>query len=121
MINQYMKYLLILALLAGAFSPAFADTPASVPNGKQITISVTVEPVNVSLPLAYRWQKAGVTIPGETNATLVINNAQPANSGIYTVVVSNSSGVVASDQAIINVLPAPPVPPTKATTTTTVR
>lgn len=115
-----MKYLLILALLVGVSQKSFADTPAAVPAGKQITVSVAVSPADVALPLSYRWQKAGVTIPGETNAMLVINNAQPANSGSYTVVVSNAGGVVVSDAAIINVLPAPPIPPAKATTTTTV-
>jgi len=116
-----MKTLLILALLVGAFLPAFADTPAPIPSGKQVVVTVIVDPANVSLPLSYRWQKDGVTLPGEANAQLVRNNVTPADSGSYTVVVTNAAGFVLSDAAIINVLPAPPVPPSKATTTTTVK
>jgi uncharacterized repeat protein (TIGR01451 family) len=115
-----MKTKLLLLALA-LVSCARADTPADIPAGKQVTISVAVQPANVTLPLTYRWQKAGVSLPGETNPTLVMNNVTTANSGTYTVVVSNVGGATISDSAIINVLPAPPVPPTKATTTTTVQ
>ncbi|PAW86332.1 MAG: hypothetical protein B9S33_08300 [Pedosphaera sp. Tous-C6FEB] len=43
-------------------------------------------------PLNYLWQKNGVTIPGATNATLVLPNVRTADIGSYRVRVSNAEG-----------------------------
>jgi hypothetical protein len=59
-------------------------------------------------PLSYQWQFGGAPIGGATGATLTITNAQTANAGSYTVVVSNSVTVVTSTVATLNVL-LPPV------------
>ncbi|HEV2330504.1 MAG TPA: immunoglobulin domain-containing protein [Verrucomicrobiae bacterium] len=55
-------------------------------------------------PLTYQWYfQAGLSnaISGATNSTLTITNAQPANWGRYSVVVSNAGGSVASSQACL--------------------
>src|SRR5262249_52997593 len=41
-------------------------------------------------PLRYQWRFNGADLPGQTNAALVVTNAQSANLGQYTVVVSTA-------------------------------
>ena len=53
--------------------------------------------------LVYQWQRNGMDITGATNASLVLTNAQPAQSGNYTVVISNQVGSVTSDIALVRV------------------
>jgi hypothetical protein len=59
--------------------------------------------------LQYQWRRNGENIPGATNATLTITNAQISDGGTYTVVVKNSVGVAVSDPVVLVVLfPATP-------------
>jgi hypothetical protein len=51
----------------------------------------------------YQWIFENTPIPGETNATLVLTNVQPANAGAYAVVVSNMLGSVTSSNAMLRV------------------
>ena len=51
----------------------------------------------------FRWQFNGTTLPGATNASLVISNAQVANAGSYTVVVANLAGSAISRPALLRV------------------
>ena len=61
-----------------------------------------------SAPFSYQWQSNNISIPGATNATLVLTNVQPSASGVYTVLLSNSNGS-ASATATLSVL-TPPAP-----------
>ena len=45
----------------------------------------------------------GTSLPGATNASLLISNAQVANAGSYTVVVTNIAGSVTSRPALLRV------------------
>ena len=47
-------------------------------------------------PLSYQWRLNGADLPGATNPTLLIPNAQMSNSGEYTLVVTNILGFVSS-------------------------
>ncbi len=58
-------------------------------------------------PLTYQWLKQGVTLPGETNYFLSLNNIQVTDEGDYQLVVSNAWGSVTSAVAQVNVQ-APP-------------
>lgn len=49
----------------------------------------------------YQWQFYSTDLPGQTNAILALNNAQPDQSGEYSVVVKNSAGSVTSDPALL--------------------
>jgi hypothetical protein len=53
-------------------------------------VSFTLTP-NTSLPapLHVRWQHNGLELPGETNATLIIQNTEATDAGTYTAVVSD--------------------------------
>ena len=59
--------------------------------------------------IGYQWQRNGLDLPGQTNATLVLTNVQPANNGEYTVVVRNESGRRTSPPAKLLVLAAPEI------------
>ena len=54
-------------------------------------------------PLSYRWQCNGLPLTGATNASLLLGNAQTADAGSYTVVVTNISGSVTSRPAVLRV------------------
>jgi hypothetical protein len=53
--------------------------------------------------LSYQWKFNGVTISGATNPSLTVTNAQSANSGAYTVVISNPYGTATNLPAILKV------------------
>jgi hypothetical protein len=59
--------------------------------------------VNNSPGLGYQWFKDGVVIEGATGSSLTILNAQAADIGSYTVVVSNGAGSVTSDAARLSI------------------
>jgi hypothetical protein len=52
-------------------------------------------------PLRYQWRFNGQNIVGATNATLLLTNAQPNQSGLYQVVVLNPTNSVASSPAVL--------------------
>ena len=57
-----------------------------------------------NLPLIYQWQLNGVTVAGQTNATLTLANPQYSDAGNYTVLVTdNSSLTVTSAPALLQV------------------
>ena len=75
--------------------PVIATPPTgqSVAVGGTVTLSVVASGEGA---LSYAWQKNGFPVLGATAATLTIPNAQVADSGTYTVVVSNAAGSVTS-------------------------
>jgi WD40 repeat protein len=56
-------------------------------------------------PLQHQWWKGAQSLPGQTNATLVLSNLTAAQTGDYRVLVSNALGSVASSNATVRVLP----------------
>lgn len=58
-------------------------------------------------PIFYQWRRNGANIPGATASIHTIQNLQPTQAGLYTVLVFNSAGSVESDAAELTVkLPA---------------
>src|SRR5436190_22057092 len=55
--------------------------------------------------LGYTWLHNGVLVHGGTNRTLVLTNVAAAQSGSYSVRVSNVFGATVSSNAILNLLP----------------
>ncbi len=63
-----------------------------------------------SSPLSYQWFfNQSSVLAGATNATLTLNNVQPASAGGYSVVVTNSAGAVTSSVATLTVLGPPSI------------
>lgn len=71
---------------------------------KSFTLSVGA---NGSVPLSYQWSKNGTVIAGATNSQFTIANTDIADSGSYSVVVTNVVGSITSSQAILVVYPLP--------------
>ncbi len=105
---------------AGAAGKCKAGSPPGIgsqPQGQNVAVGGSAT-LNVSAsgtaPLSYQWLFNGNGISdggaysGTATATLAINNAQTANAGNYSVVVTNLVGSVTSAVAVVSVL----VPPT---------
>jgi pectate lyase len=94
-----------------------ASTPPSIdanPQDQSVfigqTATFTVLPDGTP-PFTYQWLYNNDTVlTNQTNATLVINNAQLSDTGGYSVIVSNAYGSVTSDNAQLTVsTPTAPV------------
>lgn len=73
----------------------------SVVLGQNTSFAVT----NIGIaPFTYQWRFNGVALPGETNSTLVLNNVQTNQGGIYTVRIANGIAAVTSTNATLTVL-----------------
>lgn len=78
----------------------------TVAAGNSFTLSVSAIGSN---PLQYQWRRNGVPIPAAVGAMLTVPSASVAESGIFTVVVSNDAGSVTSSGASVNVLTPPSI------------
>jgi hypothetical protein len=96
-----------------AAPPLITNQPASlsVTQGQTATFSVGA---TGTAPLTYFWRKGGNALANGPNPSLNIPNAQSANAGTYSVIVSNSAGTVTSSNATLTVI-VPPTPPTITT------
>ena len=87
-------------------APSILAQPQSsfVAPGANVTLLVGV---SGDPALSAQWRFNGVDIPGAIAGTLTITNVRAANSGLYTVRVSNPSGSVLSDPAQVSLAAAP--------------
>lgn len=72
--------------------PVTTVTASRTPSASSLitgTSSITFTAVADGSDVSYQWRKDNTDIPGETNATFIINGATPARSGLYSVRVSN--------------------------------
>jgi hypothetical protein len=85
-----------------ATAPAITRQPQSqtATGGANVTFSVTA--TGRPTP-TYQWNFNGTIINGATSSTLSLTNVQSTNAGNYTVTVTNSSGSVISNQAMLTV------------------
>lgn len=100
--------------VAGQYRPNLAAFPlegspriARHPGGQQLEVghSVSFEVVATGeLPLSYQWQLNGADIAGANSSTFTIGSAQVNDSGEYSVVVTNSLGLINSRPATLTVL-----------------
>jgi hypothetical protein len=101
--------------------PEITLQPISQTNGVGTTVILTVTATGTT-PLSYQWWvngtnlvkngtvKNGPTINGATSNVLTIKKVQLANSGSYTVIVTNITGItnsVTSSNAVLTVLSSP--------------
>ena len=88
--------------------PTITQQPESqtVPAGSPATLTVTAtgDPT-----LTYQWWKDGQALGGATSSSLPFDSVRSANAGVYSVVVTNATGSVRSDNATLTVT----VPPTE--------
>ena len=94
-----------LTVTAAAVAPAITSQPAetqTVTAGQPATFSVTA---TGTAPLIYQWKKNGADIASNApSSTYTIAATSEADSGVYSVVVSNSTGTpVTSNHATLTV------------------
>jgi hypothetical protein len=104
----------IQTIMTGDFSaylggpPKIVTQPADQPvnQGLDATFRVTA---SSTLALSYQWRFDGTDIPGATNSSLTVTNAQDRDAGLYTVLVRNALDSTLSLWARLTVLaPLPP-------------
>jgi hypothetical protein len=95
--------------------PVILTEPFSQTNNVGTDASFSVLALGTA-PLGYQWSKDGTTIPGGTNATLVLTSVQKTDQGYYSVVVSNPYGTATNSSAFLYVN-RPPVADASATLT----
>ena len=90
------------AMLTVGFPPSISQQPVSqtIVQDSNAVFSVSA---SGSDPLNYQWLQNGIAVAGATSSTLSLGNAQAANAGSYTVVITNSFGSATSSTAVLQV------------------
>ena len=73
------------------------NIPTTLIAGQKLEMSVEAE----GQGNVYQWMLNGNKIEGATNAVYTIENAETANAGLYSVVVSNDEGAITSDTGAV--------------------
>ena len=92
-----------LTITAEAEKPAIGKQPESlsVLTGTPASFSVSA---TGTAPFSYQWKKNGADIPGATSSTYTTPATSNAdNDAVFTVTVSNSAGIVTSNQAKLTI------------------
>ena len=109
--------------LSGSLPPAILVPPTNQTVFAGVDVTFTVVAAG-TIPLSYQWQENGTnltdagSLSGSATSVLTIHSATTANSGVYSVVVSNAFGSVTSTGAVLTVTLTAPVitlPPTNQT------
>lgn len=82
--------------------PTITTEPAGqvVPAGSAATLSATAAGTE---PLTWQWLKNGTPIPGANSSSLTFSRAGGANSGTYSVRVTNAAGSIVSLASVLTV------------------
>ncbi|MBO9201703.1 MULTISPECIES: PQQ-dependent sugar dehydrogenase [Niastella] len=89
-------------IYTGTQAPVITTQPQSITLSQGNTATFSVTATGNPAP-TYQWRKSGANISGATSATYTITNVQPSHAGAYSVVVSNNSGSVTSNNAMLTV------------------
>jgi len=93
--------------LAVSAPPALTVQPKDTCTRPGCAAVFSVAAVSTDGLLGFQWRYNGVDLPGATNATYTVAEAEADQGGLYSVQVSNAAGSVLSRSAILNVC-APP-------------
>ena len=96
-----------VATLTVIVPPSISSQPAglTVTNGGSAVFNVLA----TGTALTYKWRFNGGNLFNQTNTSLTLNNAAPANEGGYSVIVTNSAGSITSAVATLTVLVPPSI------------
>lgn len=99
----------VTSISTNASAPSITAQPQSlaVAAGSNVTFRVTA---SGSAPMGYQWRLNGSPILGASQSSYSRTNAQTADAGSYTVVVTNSAGLVTSSAAVLTVNNPPVLP-----------
>jgi len=99
------------ASVSGKCQTPFPPTIYSQPANQAVFVGQTASfavSASGTAPLSYQWSFDGTNLPGATTASLLLTNVQAAQSGNYSVLVTNAVGAVLSSNALLAVNPPPP-------------
>src|SRR5688572_26054329 len=88
--------------VTAAIAPTITTHPASQNLQYNGSFNLNVQAAGTT-PLTFQWRKDGTPISGANSSTYFASNVTPAQSGVYTVVVTNGAGSVTSNGATITV------------------
>src|SRR5262245_31417880 len=86
--------------LVATNNPVIFEQPKSLTVAPNAGVFFSVMAAGIS-PLNYQWQFNGTALTAETNAMLALNNVTWDDAGLYSVVVSNSTGSTISQPALL--------------------
>ena len=94
-----------IAIVGSASLPSITAPPTDqiAMAGADVSFSVTA----TGSGMAYQWRFNGINLPHANAATLTLTKVTPAQSGAYSVAVSNSAGIIVSGNAQLLVVPPP--------------
>ncbi len=116
---------------AGDYTVVVTNSVGSITSGiAQLTINsvpiITAQPVSISLMAGqaavffvtatgsptptYQWRRNGLNVVGATLSTITVSNVQTAQTGNYSVVVTNTAGSVTSAVATLSITTGSSVP-----------
>ena len=102
-----------VANLTVAVAPAISTQPSNQTVLAGMPVNLQINGSGAPSP-AYQWFFNGTNLAGATNSSLVLASAQPAQSGAYSVVLTNVAGSITSSNALVIVtvpMPAASVAP----------
>jgi hypothetical protein len=104
--NQSGRATSSVAALTVQTPPEIRRQPSSttVMEGSALVLNVEAHGME---PLVYRWRREGVELGAPDSDELILANVQAAQSGRYSVTISNALGITVSDPAAITVLRRP--------------
>ncbi len=82
---------------------AFAEVPRGGWFNVGTRLEMSVRVVGAVAPVSYQWQKNGNNYPGKASSTLVIESLALGNTGNYTCVVTDATGIYDSPAAPVTV------------------
>ncbi|MGH6996448.1 MAG: immunoglobulin domain-containing protein, partial [Stellaceae bacterium] len=85
---------------AGSIAPAFTVPPQNTAALTGGSVTLTAAAAGNPAP-TFQWQRNGADLTGDTDAALVLSDVQPADAGLYNVIVTNSAGSSTSADAIL--------------------
>ena len=97
---------LALGIGTPVYPPAIVQSPSDQTVSSSATVTFSVVATGTS-PLAYQWRKGGFSLPGATDATLVLANVSSSDAAAYDVVVTNAYGSATSTVAQLTIYDAP--------------
>lgn len=109
MFDKALSYDQVKALFDAALPGVLSITRAPadpVFEGMSVTFQTGVAG---SAPITYQWRKDGQNLAGQTGATLVLANAQVADSGSYDVVATAGGRELISEALALTVQTSPPI------------
>ncbi|HWH72268.1 MAG TPA: immunoglobulin domain-containing protein, partial [Candidatus Sulfotelmatobacter sp.] len=92
----------VLNIWRGPLPPGLIIQPQNLALRTGTTATLSAAATGAA-PLSYQWSKDGSPLAGATSPSYFLPNAQPAQSGTYSVVVTNALGTVTSSNALVTI------------------